>query len=57
MRRDEPMLTIVGYKAMTELGWISAIISRETDDSVTTKLEEKEERKYLKPKFFLIVST
>ena len=51
------MLTIVGYKAMTELGWISAIISRETDDSVTTKLEEKEERKYLKPKFFLIVST
>ena len=47
------MLTIVGYNAMTELGWISAIISRETDHSVTTKLEEEEERKYLKPKFLL----
>ena len=28
----EPLLTVVGYNAMTELGWISAIISRETDD-------------------------
>ena len=42
MQLAEPLLTVVGYNAMTELGWISAIVSRETDDSVAVKLEEEE---------------
>ena len=41
MKRAEPLLTVVGYSARTGLGWISAIISRETDDFVTAKLEEE----------------
>ena len=45
MKRAEPLLTVVGYNAMTELGWISAIVSRETesDDSAAAKIEEEEE--------------
>ena len=43
MKRAEPLLTVVGYNARTELRWISAIISRETDDSVAAKIEEEEE--------------
>ena len=43
MQLAEALLTVVGYNAMTELGWISAIVSRETDDPVAIKLEEKEE--------------
>ena len=42
MQLAEPLLTVVGYNAMTELGWISAIVSRETDDSVAVKLAEEE---------------
>ena len=42
----EPLLTVVGYNAMTELGRIFAIVSRETDDSVAVKLEEGEEGRY-----------
>ena len=41
MKRAEPLLTVVGYKARTELRWISAIISRKTYDSVTAKLEKE----------------
>ena len=43
MQLAEPLLTVVGYISMTELGWISAIVSRETDDSVAVKLEEEED--------------
>ena len=35
----EPLLTVVGYSAMTK--WISAIVSRETDDCVAVKLKER----------------
>ena len=42
MQLAEPLLAVVGYNAMTELGWISAIIIRETDDSVAVKLEEED---------------
>ena len=43
MQQAEPLLTVVGYNTMTELGRISLIISRVTDDSVAAKLEEEEE--------------
>ena len=48
MQLAELLLTVVGYKAMTELGWISAIVlvSRETDDSVAVKLEEEDPSQY-----------
>ena len=41
MQLAESLLTVVGYNAMTELGWISEIVSRETDDSVAVKLEKE----------------
>ena len=47
MSLAEPLLTVVGYNAMTELGWISVRISRETDDSVAVKLEEEEDNTLL----------
>ena len=31
---------------MTELGWISAIVSRETYDPAAVKLEEEEEKPF-----------
>ena len=40
MQLAEPLLTVMGYNAMTELGLISAIVSRETDDSVAVILKE-----------------
>ena len=40
---SEPLLTVAGYNAMTELGRISSIIRRVTDDSVAAKLEEEGE--------------
>ena len=42
MQLAEPLLTVVGYNAMTELRRISVIVSRETYDSVAVKLEEEE---------------
>ena len=42
MHLAEPLLTVVGYNFMTEFGWISAIVSRETDDSVAVELEEED---------------
>ena len=42
MQLAEPLLTVVGYNTMTELRWISVIVSRETYDSVAVKLEEEE---------------
>ena len=43
MQLAELLLTVAGYNAMTELGRISSIIRRVTDDSVAAKLEEEEE--------------
>ena len=43
MQLAEPLLTVAGYNAMTELGRISSIIRRVTDDSVAAKLEEEGE--------------
>ena len=44
MQLAEPLLTEVGYIAMTELGTISSIIRRVTDDSVAANKEEEEDR-------------
>ena len=43
MQLAKPLLTVVGYNASSELGRISVIISRETDDSGTVKIEEEED--------------
>ena len=40
----EPLLTVVGYISMTELGWISSIIKRVTDNYVAAKLVKEEEQ-------------
>ena len=42
MQLAEPLLSVAGYNAMTELGKIFFIIRRVTDDSVAAKLEEEE---------------
>ena len=42
MKRAEPLLTVVGYNAMTELRWISATVSRDLYDSAAAKIEEEE---------------
>ena len=38
MQLAEPLLTVAGYIAMTELGRISSIIRRGTDDSIKKKI-------------------
>ena len=38
MQLAERLLTVAGYKAMIELGRISSIIRRVTNDSVAAKL-------------------
>ena len=43
MQLAEPLLTVVGYNSLTELGKISSIIRRVTDDFVAAKSEEEEE--------------
>ena len=42
MQLAEPLLTVAGYIAMTELGRISLII-RVTDESVAAKLGQEED--------------
>ena len=41
MQLAEPLLTVAGYIAMTQLRRISSIIRRVTDDSVAAKLKEE----------------
>ena len=43
MQLAEPLLTVVGYMAITELGRISSFIRRVTDDFVAAESEEEEE--------------
>ena len=45
MQLAEPLLTVAGYIAMTELKRISLIIRRVTDDSVAARLEQEEKRR------------
>ena len=48
MQLAEPLLTVAGYNASSELGWISAIKSGETDDSGTVKIEDAKYHYYCK---------